>query len=143
MVGCCYRETSMTDKLIKLSDTGRAMLTLASTREDRLVYPPTLPGAAARQVVRSLLVAGTIEEVTAPVDEAGLFWGAADDGTQFVLRATDIGLSVIGPAAEIAVQPILVPKGDHGAYQQLSAGAGEAVFGAPQAGPAAESVAGS
>ena len=37
------------------------MLTLASTREDRLVYPPTLPGAASPQVVRSLLNAGMIE----------------------------------------------------------------------------------
>ena len=33
----------------KLSDTTRAMLTLAATRLDRLVRPPQLPAAAARQ----------------------------------------------------------------------------------------------
>ena len=85
----------MIDKPFKLSATGRAMLTLASTREDRLVYPPTLPVAAARQVVRSLLGAGMVEEVAAPADDAGLVWRAADDGSRLALRAADLGLSAI------------------------------------------------
>lgn len=59
----------MTDKPIKLSDTARAMLTLAATREDRLVPPPTLPIAAARQVVRSLLNADVISEITLSDDK--------------------------------------------------------------------------
>jgi hypothetical protein len=81
----------MVEKLFKLSATGQAMLTLASTREDRLVYPPTLPVAAARQVVRSLLTAGLVEEVAAPADDTGLVWRAADDGLRLALRATDLG----------------------------------------------------
>jgi hypothetical protein len=85
----------MNDKPYKPSATGRAMLTLASTREDRLVYPPTLPVAAARQVVRSLLGAGMVEEVVAPADDAGLVWRATDDGPRLALRATDLGLNAI------------------------------------------------
>jgi hypothetical protein len=85
----------MNDKPYKPSATGRAMLTLASTREDRLVYPPTLPVAAAGQVVRSLLGAGMVKEVAAPADDAGLVWRAADDGSRLALRATELGLNAI------------------------------------------------
>jgi hypothetical protein len=85
----------MNDKPYKPSATGRAMLILASTREDRLVYSPTLPVAAARQVVRSLLGAGMVEEVAAPADDAGLVWRAADDGSRLALRATDLGVNAI------------------------------------------------
>jgi len=85
----------MNDKPYKPSATGQAMLTLASTHEDRLVYPPALPVAAARQVVRSLLGAGMVEAVAGPADDAGLVWRAADDGSRLALRATDLGLNAI------------------------------------------------
>ena len=89
----------MIDKTIKLSATGRAMLTLAATRTNRLVPPPTLPVAAARQVVRSLLNASLVEEVPAPADEPSFFWRQADDGAPLALRATEAGLAAIGDAA--------------------------------------------
>ncbi len=54
---------------LKISDTARTMLTLAATREDRLVCPPTFPAAARLQVVRSLLNNGVVEEVPAPIDD--------------------------------------------------------------------------
>jgi hypothetical protein len=44
----------MTDKPKKLSDTARAVLTLAAARDDHLIRPPRLPFAAAQQVARSL-----------------------------------------------------------------------------------------
>ncbi|HEY6430485.1 MAG TPA: hypothetical protein VIZ17_00755, partial [Acetobacteraceae bacterium] len=86
----------MIEKTFKLSETGRAMLMLGATREDRLIPPPTLPVAAARQVVRSLLNAGMIEEVPAPAAIAEFFWRGADDGTRLALRATEAGLSHVG-----------------------------------------------
>ena len=60
----------MTDKPKKLSDTARALLTLAATRDDHLIRPPQLPTAAARQVVKSLVTAGLAEEVPAPIEDA-------------------------------------------------------------------------
>jgi|SRR5271165_3513692 len=60
----------MTDKPKKLSDTARALLTLAATRDNRLIRPPQLPTATARQVVRSLLNARLAEEVPAPIEDA-------------------------------------------------------------------------
>ena len=89
----------MTNTPIKLSTTGRAMLTLAATREDRLVRPPQLPTAAARQVVRSLLNNGLVAEVTAPSDEPVYVWRQAEDGTMLMLRATDQGFAAIGETA--------------------------------------------
>jgi hypothetical protein len=77
----------------KLSDTARAMLTLASTRPDRLVRPPQLPTAAARQVVRSLLNNGFVEEVPAPIEDTAYTWRTTDDGSALMLRATDAGLA--------------------------------------------------
>ncbi len=61
----------MTDKPKKLTDTARALLTSAATRDDQLIRPPQLPLAAARQVVRSMLNAGLVEELPALVDDAG------------------------------------------------------------------------
>ncbi|HZS22096.1 MAG TPA: hypothetical protein VFA63_14075, partial [Pseudonocardiaceae bacterium] len=91
----------MTDKPIKLSDTARAMLTLARTREDRLVPPPTLPVAAARQVVRSLLNNAMIEEIELPAELAEFFWREGDDGMRLGLRATEQGLAAIAHAVEV------------------------------------------
>jgi hypothetical protein len=87
----------MNEKSFRLSDTGRATLTLALLREDRLVPPPTLPSAAARQVVRSLITGGLLEEVPAPSDEAEVFWRAAEDGTRVALRATEAGVAAVAP----------------------------------------------
>lgn len=90
------RTPNMTDKPLKLSATGRAMLTLAASRDDRTVSPPTLPIAAARSVVRSLTRAGLFEEVPAPSDEPGLFWREEENGERLALRATAAGLDAIG-----------------------------------------------
>ena len=79
----------------KISDTARAMLTLAATREDRLVRPPTLPAAARLQVVRSLLNNGLVEEVSAPIDDPVYIWRDGDGAIQ-MLHATDAGLAAIG-----------------------------------------------
>ena len=89
----------MTKAPLKISDTGRAMLTLAITREDRLVRPPQLPTAAARQVVRSLLNNGFVEEVPGPIEDAAYTWRTTDDGSTLMLRATDAGLAAIGETA--------------------------------------------
>ena len=87
----------------KLSDTARAMLTLAATREDRLVRPPTLPAAAKSQVVRSLLNNGLVEEVAAPIDDPAYNWRDAD-GAPLMLHATDQGLAAIGATTAPADQ---------------------------------------
>ena len=42
----------MTDKPKKLSATAQMLLTTAAMRDDRLIHPPQLPTAAARQVAR-------------------------------------------------------------------------------------------
>lgn len=91
---------------LKLSDTARAMLTFAITREDRLVRPPQLPTAAARQVVRSLLNNGFVEEVPAPIEDAAYTWRTTDDGAPLMLRATEAGLAVAGAGAKPAVTEI-------------------------------------
>jgi hypothetical protein len=61
----------MTDELKPMSATARAVLALATTSNDHLVQLPHLPVAAARQVVRSMLKAGLVEEPPALVDDAG------------------------------------------------------------------------
>jgi len=96
----------MTKAPLKISDTGRAMLTLAITREDRLVRPPQLPTAAARQVVRSLLNNGFVEEVPAPIEDAAYTWRTTDDGSTLMLHATDAGLAAIGETAPTKPQTI-------------------------------------
>jgi len=90
---------------LKLSDTARAMLTLASSRPDRLVRLPTLPAAARQQVVRSLLNNGFVEEVPAPIDDGAYAWRAGDDGTALMLRATDAGLVAVGVSPALAEEP--------------------------------------
>jgi hypothetical protein len=61
----------MTEKLKPVSATARAVLTLVATRDDNLVQLPRLPVAAARQVIRSMLNAGLVEELPTLVDDAG------------------------------------------------------------------------
>jgi len=95
----------MTKTPLKISDTARAMLTLASTRADRLVRPPQLPTAAARQVVRSLLNNRFVEEVPAPIEDAAYTWHTTDDGSALVLRATDAGLAAAGATPALTEIP--------------------------------------
>ncbi len=96
----------------KLSDTARAMLTLASTRPDRLVRPPTLPAAARQQVVRSLLSHGFVEEVPSPIDDAAYTWRDAD-GTKLMLRATDTGFAAAGTTPALAEVPQTIEAFTH------------------------------
>ena len=88
----------------KLSDTARTMLTLAATREDRLVRPPTLPAATRLQVVRSLVNNGFAEEIPAPTEDAAYRWRTTDDGA-LSLRATDAGLAAAGVTPAAAEPP--------------------------------------
>jgi hypothetical protein len=83
----------MTNKPKPISDTARALLTAAAIRGDYLVRPPKLPIAAARQVVRSLLNAGLVEEVPATIDDAGFVWRTGEDGGLLMLRATAVGIA--------------------------------------------------
>lgn len=79
----------------ELSSAARAVLTLAMEREDHLVQLPQLPVVAARQVVRSLLSAGLVEEIAAPTEDADFAWRDAEDGGPLMLRATSAGLARI------------------------------------------------
>jgi hypothetical protein len=100
----------MIDAPRKPSDTARAALTVAATRADYLVRPPKLPVAAARQVVRSLLNNGLVEEVAASIDDPAYIWREAEDGARLNLRATDAGLTAIGHAAHATVP--MLPETD-------------------------------
>ncbi len=86
----------MTQTPIKLSDTARAVLEHAATREDHLVRPPGLPAAARQKVVRSLLNRGLVEEVPALITDGAYAWRTGEDGAVLMLRATSEGLAAIG-----------------------------------------------
>jgi hypothetical protein len=85
----------MTKKPKKLSDAARALLTAAAARDDRLIQPPRLPAAAARQVVRSMLNIGLAAKVPAPTEDADYVWRRADNGSDLTLRATQFGLACL------------------------------------------------
>jgi len=93
MIGPATGNTTVTDKPKELSDTARALLTLAATRDDHLIRP--LPITAARQVVRSLLNGGSAEEVPAPTEDAEYVWRKSDEDRGLMLRVTRLGLSRI------------------------------------------------
>jgi hypothetical protein len=82
----------------KLSETARAALTAAKTRPDHLVRPPRLPIAAARQVVRSLLNGGLVEEVHVQIQDDTYVWRTGEDGVAMMLRATALGLARVDAA---------------------------------------------
>jgi hypothetical protein len=84
---------------IKLSNTARNVLTLAGARGDHMVRVPQLPVAAARQVIRSMLNAGLVEEIPAPIEEAEFAWRVAEDGVALTLRATAAGLARVSEPA--------------------------------------------
>jgi hypothetical protein len=86
----------MTQTATKLSDTARAVLEHAATREDHLVRPPSLPAAARQKVIRSLLNRGLVEEVPAPITDGAYARRRDEDGAVLMLRATPAGLTAIG-----------------------------------------------
>ena len=100
----------MTDKPKKLSGTARALLSAAAAHDDRLIRPPKLPVAAARQVARSLLAAGLAEQIRAPVEDTGYVWRQGGDGSNLVLRTTASGLARISDAeGNPSLQPEATP----------------------------------
>jgi len=90
----------MADKPKKLSATARMLLAAAAVRSDRLIHPPQLPIAAARQVARSLLGSGLAEEMPTPDKAADFAWPVGDGGRSLVLRATAVGLARIADRAD-------------------------------------------
>jgi hypothetical protein len=96
----------MSETLPKLSITARTVLTLAAERDDYLVRAPQLPMAAARQVIRSVLNAGLVEEIPARVEDADFAWRTAENGAALMLRATATGLASIGETASTAALPL-------------------------------------
>jgi biotin operon repressor len=118
----------MADKPKKLSDTARALLTVAAMRGDHLIRPPKLPIAAARQVVRSLLGAGLAEETPVRVDDAGYAWCTSEDGEVLMLRATALGLALVGEGKTGTPTPEPIAAE---AWQTTGADAGIAVAGLP------------
>lgn len=108
----------------KLSETARAALTAAKARPDRLVRPPRLPIAAARQVVRSLLIGGLVEEVHVQVQDDTYVWRTGDDGVAMMLRATALGLARVEGADDVQELPTAretVERADGGQLQQAGA----------------------
>lgn len=100
----------MADTPKKLSDTARAVLTHAATRDDHLAQPPKLPIAAVRQVIRSLLNASLLEEVPAPIADAAYAWRNGEDGGALMLQATASGLARIGVQAEPATGSTIITE---------------------------------
>src|SRR3954471_16891363 len=94
-IGLVSEEFVVTHKQKKLSETARALLTAASAHDGHLIQPPRLSAAAARQIVRSLLNAELAAEIPAPAEDAGFAGRQADDGSDLMLRATDLGLACI------------------------------------------------
>src|SRR5690349_8193018 len=105
MIGLACQEFTMTEKPKKLSETARVLLTAAAARDDHLIQPPQLPVAAARQVVRSLLMAELAEEVPAPVEDSGFVWRRDDNGSDLVLRASQLGLACLLAGDDSSVVP--------------------------------------
>jgi hypothetical protein len=94
----------MTAKVKPLSASARAVLTLAALRGDKLVQLPRLPAAAARQVIRSMLNAGLVEDLAAETMDPAYVWRTGQDGQALALRATALGLGrVVAEGAGAAV----------------------------------------
>lgn len=86
----------MADQPRKLSDSAHGVLTLAASRDDHLVRLPPLPIAAARQVIRSLLNGGLVEEIPALIADDKFTWRDDGDGSALMFRATAAGLARVG-----------------------------------------------
>ncbi len=123
----------MTETTITLSDTGRAVLEHAATREDHLVRPPSLPAAARQKVVRSLLNRGLVEEVPAPITDDAYTWGTGEEGVVLMLRATPAGLAAIGQADAPTNPPTLPDTAEEDAVAREAAAVADALDTAPSA----------
>ena len=85
------------------SSTAHALLTTAATAPNHIVtLPERLPLAAQRSVVRSMLKAGYLAEVTAEDDQPA--WRTAASGDRLALRATNAGLAAVGAETGDAAQ---------------------------------------
>src|SRR5450631_3715858 len=91
----------------ELSNTARAVLAFAAAREDHLARLPELPLAAARQVIRSLLNAGYVEEIAASVEGADFVWRNDDGGRALMLRVTETGVARVSESGGDAAESIL------------------------------------
>src|SRR4051812_39001157 len=96
----------MTNQPRPMSATARAVLSLAATRDDHLVALPRLPVAAARQIIRSMLNAGLVEELSAAAIDPGYVWRAGEDGEVISLRATALGLARVEGSARAAIASV-------------------------------------
>jgi len=129
----------VTQITIKLSDTARAVLEHAATREDHLVRPPALPAAARQKVVRSLLSKGLVEEVPAPISDGAYAWRTDEDGVPQMLRATPTGLAAIGLVDASSLQeaptdaPTLPDTAEEDAVAREAAALADALDAAPTA----------
>ncbi|WP_296701386.1 DUF3489 domain-containing protein [Thiocapsa sp. UBA6158] len=123
----------MTQTPIKLSDTARAVLEHAATREDHLVRPPSLPAAARDQVVRSLLNRGLVEEVPAPINDAAYAWRLDEEAGPLMLRATSEGLAAIGLSDAPTDAPTLPDTATDDAVAREAAAVADALETAPTA----------
>jgi hypothetical protein len=130
----------MTDKPKKLSDTARALLTVAALRNDHLIALPKLPVAAARQVFRSILNAGFAEEVPAPIDDPTFAWRAGEDGGVLALRATALGIARVseGDADVAAPGPVGSVAGDSAERTGVQAGGSTSIATASTVDPFAD-----
>src|SRR5579859_4835470 len=102
----------MTEASPKLSNAARNVLTLAAARGDRMVRVPQLPMAAARQVIRSMLNAGLVEEVATTVEDADFAWRTGDNGEALMLRATEAGLARVSEPAAAEAFPLIDGGGE-------------------------------
>jgi hypothetical protein len=93
----------MMDKPKPMSATAHAVLALAATSDDHLVHLPRLPVAAARQVIRSMLNAGLIEELPAATVDLAHVWRTGQHGEVLALRATALGLARVAEGASAAI----------------------------------------
>ncbi len=127
----------MTQTTIKLSDTARAVLEHAGSREDHLVRPPSLPAAARDQVIRSLLSKGLVEEVPAPITDAAYAWRTGENGAVLMLRATPAGVAAIGLVDTTTDAPTAPPTLDDEATEDAVGREAAAVADALDAAPTA------
>jgi hypothetical protein len=81
---------------MKLTHTQSLILREAAQHEAGLAPLPKLPAAARNAVFRSMLKAGLLTEVPAPVEHVGRGWRQDEAGAWIAFRITDFGLISIG-----------------------------------------------
>ncbi|MEP0314139.1 DUF3489 domain-containing protein [Hyphomonas sp.] len=95
---------------MKFTDTQLILLTEAAKRDDRaIVIPDRIKGAAASKVLDRLIKAGVIEELASnklPTLRRD------DDGTQYALRITQLGVRAINADEPTAASRVVAKAGD-------------------------------